>query len=120
MEVGIRNIEHYRGTTWFEESWQPFEAGVNEGDADVAVAISAVSGKLQLRKTKTGPLVFEWTTDDQTMEITSEYIILKNRSGAEMNFAAGVYEYDLILVHTNGDTVPYARGTFSNVEKVSK
>jgi len=93
MNPAIYNLPTgYRGDTYGPITFRFYN---NSGSG---INLSGTSGALQVRQAQDLPVVVQWITADNSMQISGNTVTLSPRSGNCMRMMPGNYSYDLQLV----------------------
>jgi hypothetical protein len=67
---------------------------------------------LHVKNKKNYAIVLSWSTEDESIDITVDSIILKEKIGCRMGMPPGIYDYDLQILN-NKNLSSYLKGTLS-------
>jgi hypothetical protein len=67
---------------------------------------------LHVKNKKNYANVLDWSTEDGTIDITADSLILKEKIGCKMGMPPGIYNYDLQILN-NKNLSTYLMGTLS-------
>ena len=95
----------YRG-----DSYGPLTFYFNDASGN-AISLQDGSGLLQVKSKRNSCVALEWNSEDNSIIISGNQLILAQKSGVEMEIPAQTYNYDL-QVYQSGVTSTYIKGDF--------
>jgi hypothetical protein len=96
----------YRGDTY-----GPLTFYFNDASGN-AISLDGGSGLLQLKSKRSDCPALEWNSNDNSMQISGNQLVLTAKSGWQMEIPAQTYQYDL-QVYQSGITTTYIMGDFT-------
>lgn len=97
----------YRG-----DNYGPITLKIKDANGASIDFRNAKSVDLHVKNKKNYAIVLAWSTEDSSIDITVDSIILKEKIGCKMGMPAGLYHYDLQILN-NKNLSTYMMGTLS-------
>jgi hypothetical protein len=96
----------YRGDTY-----GPLTFYFNDASGN-AISLDGGSGLLQLKNKRSNCVELEWSSSDNSIQISGNQLVLNAKSGSQMLIPPVTYQYDL-QVYQSGITTTYIMGEFT-------